>query len=367
MSMNMYMLNLANGVEALTAEVHENDNELLSIEGSITQIETNLNTIDTNKQDKLGVLSNLSINRMNCSQLFIGSSNINTEIEAIKTSIVNTDYIDNSIAASKAESDAYTDSEILSSKAFIASEVASVNKLTDTKIATTKSDSIAYTDAQVATNKTESTAYTDSKFANVNFSFVNDYIANPTVDLAGKIVSDLSIMNKSYIDAKVQQIWNSFNNYTGKTDNSLKGIHTVDLTEFDSFTQTILKRTTVKIAQFRYTPLNAKSRHNMFFNTPYRFPAGNASGSDEIRSYAKVYQDGTMKYQSYQPIQYFVGATGGGTRSGVIFPLQFSVKPQLLDGKEITIEIYIRNDSDDTVQVESTEGTWFTCTEIKGV
>jgi len=102
----------------------------------------------------------------------------------------------------------------------------------------------------------------------------------------------------------------------------------------------------------------------MFFNTPYRFPAGNASGADEIRSYAGVYQDGTMKYQSYQPIQYFVGATGGGTRSGVIFPLQFSVKPHLLDGKEITTEIYIRNDSDDTVQVESTEGTWFTFSSL---
>jgi len=65
---------------------------------------------------------------MNCSQLFIGSSNINTEIDAIKTWITNTDYIDNSIATSKAENDAYTDSEILSSKAFIASEIASAKK-----------------------------------------------------------------------------------------------------------------------------------------------------------------------------------------------------------------------------------------------
>ena len=49
---------------------------------------------------------------MNCSQLFIGSSNINTEIDTIKTPITNTDYIDNSIATSKVESDAFTDSEI---------------------------------------------------------------------------------------------------------------------------------------------------------------------------------------------------------------------------------------------------------------
>ena len=46
--------------------------------------------------------------------------------------------------------------------------------------------------------------------------------------------------------------------------------------------------------------------------------------------------------------------------------VQFSVKPTLLNSKEITIEIYIRNDSDDSMQVERTEGTWFSCNEIKG-
>ena len=85
-----------------------------------------------------------------------------------------------------------------------------------------------------------------------------------------------------------------------------------------------------------------------------------------MRSYARVYQEGVLKYQSYQPIQYFVGGVGGGTRSGVIFPLQFSVKPSLLNSKEITIEIWVRNDCDDPQQVERTEGTWFTCNEIKG-
>jgi len=50
-------------------------------------------------------------------------------------------------------------------------------------------------------------------------------------------------MNKSYIDAKEQQLRNSFNNYHGKTDDPLRGIHKADSTEFDSFTQTTLKRT----------------------------------------------------------------------------------------------------------------------------
>ena len=77
----------------------------------------------------------------------------------------------------------------------------------------------------------------------------------------------------------------------------------------------------------------------VFFNTPYRFPAGNATGFDEMRSYARVYQEGVLKYQSYQPMQYFIGGSGGGTKSGVIFPLQFSVKPNILNGRETSREL----------------------------
>ena len=74
--MNMYMLNLLSGVEALTTdlntiekEVHDNDDELLLIGGTLIQInarigetESSISSIETNKQDKLGVLTNLSIN-----------------------------------------------------------------------------------------------------------------------------------------------------------------------------------------------------------------------------------------------------------------------------------------------------------------
>ena len=77
MSMDMYMINLMNGVEALTGdlstvekEVHDNDAELLSIEGNLSQLNTriddtepNIPSIETNKQDNLGVLSNVTINQ----------------------------------------------------------------------------------------------------------------------------------------------------------------------------------------------------------------------------------------------------------------------------------------------------------------
>ena len=69
--MNMYTMNLLNGVEALTAylnlierEVQNNDGELLSVEGNLTQIKTrmdetelNVSSIEATKQGKLSVLS----------------------------------------------------------------------------------------------------------------------------------------------------------------------------------------------------------------------------------------------------------------------------------------------------------------------
>ena len=222
-----------------------------------------------------------------------------------------------------------------------------------------------YIDTKLIANKTESDAYTDSKVAGLD-SIINNYIVSPSIDLAGKILTEVSIVNKLYIDQKAQQLWDALNSYHTVTDFSLKGIHTIDLTSFDSFTTGIGAYSSVKIASFRYSPRNSNSRHNCFFNTPYRFPSGQANGSDAARSYARIYQEGVLKYQSYQPIQYWVGHPGGGSRSGVIFPLQFSVKPRLLNSKEITIEIWIRNDCDDPMQVESTEGTWFTCNEIRG-
>ena len=465
MSMNMYMMNLLNGVEALTEdlntvekEVHDNDAELLSIDANLSQLKTriddtesNISLIETNKQDKLGVLSvislnklscnqvligssnviseistikssiaytnlnkqdvlgessvislgelscnkviigssdvgdeistikssiakvssnltskqdkllttsNLTINSMSCSQLLVGDSNIITEIDAIKNSSIDTDYIDKSISDIKTEINESTDTKLATNTTASTSYANYISSMH-------KSQSNDYIDTKLITNKTESDAYTDSKVAGLD-SIINNCIVSPSIDLANKVLTEVSIVNKLYIDQKAQQLWDALNSYHTITDFSLKGIHTIDFSSFDAFTITIGAYSTVKIASLRYSPRNSNSRHNCFFNTPYRFPSGLANGSDAARSYAKIYQEGVLKYQSFQSIQYWVGHPGGGSRSGVIFPLQFSVKPRLLNSKEITIEIWIRNDCDDPIQVESTEGTWFTCNEIKG-
>ena len=69
MSMNIYMMNLMNGAEALTEdlntvekEVHDNDAELLSIDSNLSQLNTRIDDTEANKQDKLGVLSVITLN-----------------------------------------------------------------------------------------------------------------------------------------------------------------------------------------------------------------------------------------------------------------------------------------------------------------
>jgi hypothetical protein len=74
-----------------------------------------------------------------------------------------------------------------------------------------------------------------------------------------------------------------------------------------------------------------------------------------------------QKYQSYSATQIYVGSGGGGTRSGVMFPLQFSIKPNILSGVQVTIEICVQNDCDDPIRLDRNEGCWFSCTEIKSL
>ena len=103
---------------------------------------------------------------------------------------------------------------------------------------------------------------------------------------------------------------------------------------------------------------------------PYYFPSGGAAGFDKMSAYAKFSQQGSwpyfvQKYQSYSATQFYVGGGGGGTRSGVMFPLQFSIKPNILSGVQVIIEIFVQNDCDDPIRLDRNEGCWFSCTEIK--
>jgi len=63
--------------------------------------------------------------------------------------------------------------------------------------------------AAEATVKTNSEAYADSLIANIDFSYINAYIENPSFDSAGKLLNDYSIVNKLYIDQIFQQLYNT--------------------------------------------------------------------------------------------------------------------------------------------------------------
>ena len=315
MSMNMYMINLMNGVEALTEdlntvnkEVHDNDAELLSIDANLSQLntriddtESNISLIETNKQDKLGVLSNVTINQMSCNQVLIGTSNVITEISTIKSSIANTNSNKQDVLgeSSVINLDELSCNKVIIGSSDVGDEISTI-KSSIAKVSsnlTSKQDKLLTTsnltinsmscsqllvgDSNIITEinslKT-SIEETDLKVDGFDLSFINNYIVSPSIDLAGKILTDVSIVNKLYIDQKAQQLWDTLNSYHTITDFSLKGIHTVDLSSFDSFTTAIGAYSTVKIASLRYSPRNSNSRHNCFFNTPYHFPQGGAAG-----------------------------------------------------------------------------------------
>ena len=82
--------------------------------------------------------------------------------------------------------------------------------------------------AAEATVKTNSEAYADSLIANIDFSYINAYIENPSFDSAGKLLNDYSIVNKLYIDQIFQQLYNTLDSYLNNTNFSIKGVHSIN-------------------------------------------------------------------------------------------------------------------------------------------
>ena len=105
------------------------------------------------------------------------------------------------------------------------------------------------------------------------------------------------------------------------------------------------------------------------FNAVYDYSYSSSGvGADQIRSYAEMFQGGIMIFRCFQQIQRFVNGSGGGTRSGCLFPLHWSVRPKLISGAEIRVDIYIRNDGNDYIKMDpNNDNAFFTCTERLGV
>ena len=202
---------------------------------------------------------------------------------------------------------------------------------------------------------------------NIDITNINDYIENPYIDTTDKILNDLSIVNKLYIDQKFQQLTNQLFNYLNNNDFSILGVHTKNKETFTLF-NTIVTSGTQKIASLKFTPKNSNSRLNCMYNVVYDYTFNSlGTGTDQIRSYAEVFQNGVMLFRCFQQIQRFRDGGGGGTRSGCLFPLFWSVRRNVIDASEITIDIYIRNDGNDSLKMDTNnDNAIFTCTEILG-
>jgi len=364
MSMNTFRKNMTQSVDDIKTSISQTETDisalqettnesLASLSSEISTLESDTGALISTKENKLSILSQLSVNTIKLNDMKLGDKWLKIQLLVMNDAINNkqdkvegNEYIDNEILSAIAESNAYTDSELFSSKAntkqYIASELATaqmevqniINPYTDEKLATNKTESEAYTDSKVATSKAESVAY------------------------ANYISTMHKTQSQTYTDIKVSE------------NTSAISIHTIDSSDFSLFATSAPGYTTTKIAQFSFAPNNANSRFNCFFNVPYYFPSGGAAGFDKMSAYAKISQQDSwpyfvQKYQSYSATQFYVGAGGGGTRSGVMFPLQFSIKPNILSGVQVIIEIFVQNDCDDPIRLDRNEGCWFSCTEIK--
>ena len=379
MSMNTFRKNMTQSVDDIKTSISQTETDisalqkttnesLVSLSSEISTLESDTGALISTKENKLSILSQLSVNTIKLNDMKLGDKWLKIQLLVMNDAINNkqdkgegNEYIDNEILSAIAESNAYTDSELFSSKAntkqYIASELATaqmevqniINPFTDRKLATNKTESEAYTDSKVATSKAESNTYTDSKVATSKAE---------SVDYANYISTMHKTQSQTYTDIKVSE------------NQSAISINTIDSSDFSMFATSAPGYTTTKIAQFFFTPNNANSRFNCFFNVPYYFPSGGAHGFDKMSAYAKISQQDSwpyfvQKYQSYSATQFYVGGGGGGTRSGVMFPLQFSIKPNILSGVQVIIEIFVQNDCDDEIRLDRNEGCWLTCNEIK--
>ena len=421
MSMNTFFKNMTQSVDDIKTSLSQTETNISAFQDttneSLASLSTDISTLESDttnklstKQNTLNVVSNINVNTIKVTDMKLGATWLKNDLLVINDNInkkfdetEGKAYIHGQISSSKTESNTYADNKILSSvleakiesdkytddevitlkgntKNYIASELITtrmqvsleIREKIDEEILTAKTESDAYTDEKVATNKSECVAYTDA-----TFSPMASYITSPSIDTTGSLLNDFSIVNKGYIDTRIATSKAESQAYTDSkivgSGSSAINIHTLDSSNFNLFESSCPANSTTLIAQLFFTPKNGNSRHNMFFNVPYFFPSGAAVGTDKMSSYAKIsqriddspYSLFEMKYQSYSATQFFVNGSGGGTRSGVIFPLQFSVKPNILRASTIIIQVYVKNDCDDPIQFERNEGCWFSSTELQ--
>ena len=122
-----------------------------------------------------------------------------------------------------------------------------------------------------------------------------------------------------------------------------------------SATTTVSSNSYTTIASYNYTPLSDSSNIIVEYYSIYSV---NGTDGDSFGSHIKV--DATEISIGQQQ---WTNASGGGTRSGVLFPLMGKYTNSSIDQKTIKVEAR-RVSSDDFATITGNAGTWLKITEI---
>jgi hypothetical protein len=354
MAMNSYLKNISNDISSIYQDVdvlrtsakEETDNNIITdniVSDSIKALNDGITTLQTSTSESISTLSGDMITLQRDTSALVSNiyPAINSELIKKHDKITSSSSITCNIIH-------LNDLKIGTS--WLKNDLAVMNNTINNK--------------QSILNNASNIVYNN---ASSIISEVINFTKAPTMDTAGAILTDISIVNKKYIDDKYQMVNIRLDDYFNRNDYSIRGIHTINRENFDLF-NTFITRETKALATFKFTPKNANSRLNCMFNVVYDYSHNTSgTGADQIRSYAAVYQNGIKLITSFQQIQRYVNGPGGGTRSGCLFPLHWSVRPNVINSSEITISIFIRNDGDDHISFNSSnDNALFECTEIRG-
>ena len=132
-------------------------------------------------------------------------------------------------------------------------------------------------------------------------------------------------------------------------------------TDLGQIAKTVSAAATVNIFSIDFTPKYSNSYLIIEYQTIYSLNGGN---TDIVWAYLNV-NDGITSTRISQTYQGWVNSMGGGTRSGVLFPLTGRYTNTNTTEKTITVDLYNNTDAD-TVTVNSDISTWLKITEIGG-
>jgi hypothetical protein len=130
-------------------------------------------------------------------------------------------------------------------------------------------------------------------------------------------------------------------------------------TQLSQIAKSISKGVTDTIFTFNFTPKYANSYLIIEYQTAYEL---NGWGGDRAVAYLNVVYNGVGTRINYTS-QKWVAAGGGGTRSGVLFPLTGRYTNTNTSSKAIRVDVY-NNTDNDGVSVISDESTWLKIIEV---